>query len=99
MRRLLRALEKEGEYMLAAAPSDAFKIALCIEGEQMSSEKLSKTLNYAGMQRQNGSVYRFIIRSVGAPEGRMQAAYVNVAYDISSSACPVYASRTALPFI
>lgn len=44
---IARALEKEGEHMLAAAPSDAFKIALCIEGEQMSSEKLSKTLNYA----------------------------------------------------
>ena len=45
---IARALEKEGEHMLAAAPSDAFKIALCIEGEQMSSEKLYYAMACSG---------------------------------------------------
>ena len=63
---IARALEKEGEYMLAAAPSDAFKIALCIEGEQMSSEKLSKTLNYA--MACSGKTALFIGSSYGLSE-------------------------------
>jgi len=63
---IARALEKEGEHMLAAAPSDAFKIALCIEGEQMSSEKLSKTLNYA--MACSGKTALFIGSSYGLSE-------------------------------
>lgn len=58
-----RALEKEGEHMLAAAPSDAFKIALCIEGEQMSSEKLSETLSDA--MAYSGKTALFIGSSYG----------------------------------
>ncbi len=35
------ALRKEGEKILASIPKDSYKIALCIEGKEFSSEELS----------------------------------------------------------
>ena len=40
-----RALDKECAAMLACAPHDAYKIAMCVEGAQFSSEKLAYTLD------------------------------------------------------
>ncbi len=39
-----RALEREGERILATIPKDAMKVALCIEGKQYSSEELAGLL-------------------------------------------------------
>lgn len=41
------ALEAEGEKILARIPSGAYRIALCIEGEQLSSEALADCLGHA----------------------------------------------------
>ena len=36
------ALRKEGERILSEIPRRAFKVAMCVEGKQMSSEELAK---------------------------------------------------------
>ena len=41
------ALEEEGKRILAAIPARTYKIALCVEGEQFSSEALAKRLEQA----------------------------------------------------
>ena len=41
------ALKKEGEKILAALPSRAYKIAMCVEGKQMPSEKFADMLHNA----------------------------------------------------
>jgi len=40
----LSALEKEGERIFSAIPQRAYRIALCIEGAQPSSEELAQRL-------------------------------------------------------
>jgi len=42
-----RALEAEGRAMLSACDGGSFKIAMCIEGEHLDSEKFSKKLETA----------------------------------------------------
>ncbi len=39
------ALQKEGERILAEIPKKAYKIALCVEGKQLSSEELAQKLD------------------------------------------------------
>lgn len=41
------ALENEADRILAALPKDAMKIALCVEGRQLSSEELADKLREA----------------------------------------------------
>lgn len=45
------ALEREGDMILAKIPQGAYKIALCIEGKQQSSEELAATLERASAER------------------------------------------------
>lgn len=40
-----RALEQEGERILAKIPKDAYLVCMCIEGGQLSSEELSKKIS------------------------------------------------------
>ncbi|MBQ5778204.1 MAG: 23S rRNA (pseudouridine(1915)-N(3))-methyltransferase RlmH [Oscillospiraceae bacterium] len=40
-----RALEEEGKRILAKIPSDAYVIAMCVEGGQMPSDKLAAKLS------------------------------------------------------
>ncbi len=42
-----RALDSEAERILAAIPKDAYKIALCVEGKQYSSEELAAIVGSA----------------------------------------------------
>lgn len=42
------ALEAEGKKILSAIPEKSYKIALCVEGKQLSSEELAKTVADAG---------------------------------------------------
>ena len=58
-----RALESEAQAMLAAAGSGGYRIAMCIEGKGMSSEKLAKTLDSAMMT--SGRTVIFIGSSCG----------------------------------
>ncbi len=46
-----RALEAEGRAMMSACDAGSFKIALCIEGEQCDSEKFSKVIERAFLER------------------------------------------------
>ncbi len=41
------ALEAEGEALLARAPADAYRIALCVEGKTLSSEELAARIGEA----------------------------------------------------
>lgn len=42
------ALSKEAERILAEIPKRAFKIALCVEGKQLSSEELAQKIDSVG---------------------------------------------------
>ena len=42
-----RALENEGEKILARIPTGAYKIALCVEGKMLSSEELAEEVRRA----------------------------------------------------
>ena len=44
---IARALDSEAEKILAAIPKDAYKIALCVEGKQYSSEELAAIVGSA----------------------------------------------------
>lgn len=61
-----RALEAEAEKLNAAAPDGAYRIALCVEGGGMSSERFSDALA-KGMER-SGRVALFIGSSCGLAE-------------------------------
>ncbi len=54
------ALEKETDMLLAKIPQNAYTVALCIEGEQLSSEELSKKM---AKTAQDNSCIVFIIGS------------------------------------
>lgn len=61
---IARALEKEGERILAAVPKGAALVALCIEGKQISSEEL------AGLLRERaGSGHADLAFAIGSSHG------------------------------
>lgn len=43
------ALRKEGDKIIAEMPKKAYKIALCVEGKQLSSEELAQRLEDIGL--------------------------------------------------
>ena len=65
------ALREEGDRILALLPQRAYKIALCVEGRQFSSEELADRL--AAAAQQSGDVYLVIGSSHGLDE-RVKAA-------------------------
>ncbi len=44
---ILSALEKEGEKVIKAAPRDSLRIALCVEGRELSSEEFASLISSA----------------------------------------------------
>jgi len=61
------ALSAEGKQILAAIPTRAYRIAMCVEGTQLSSEQLAKKLEEVGQT--HGTVCLVIGSSYGiAPE-------------------------------
>jgi 23S rRNA (pseudouridine1915-N3)-methyltransferase len=44
------ALSAEGERILASVPPRAYKVALCVEGKQLSSEELAAAIDGASME-------------------------------------------------
>ena len=65
------ALAEEGERILAVLPKNAYKIALCIEGKQLSSEELAECLDRAGTTRGECA---FIIGSSHGLDEKVKAA-------------------------
>ena len=65
------ALAEEGERILALLPKNAYKIALCIEGKQLSSEELALTLEDSA---QKWGECVFIIGSSHGLDSRVKAA-------------------------
>lgn len=61
-----QALEKEGERILDAIPPRAYRIALCVEGKQLSSEELAEQLNRVAQS--NGELCLIIGSSYGLAE-------------------------------
>ena len=57
------ALEDEAKRILAAMPPRSYRIALCVEGKQFSSEALAKKLD--GVLAENGSLCLVIGSSYG----------------------------------
>lgn len=65
------ALREEGDRILAILPARAYKVALCVEGRQFSSEELAEKFEAA--ERQSGDLYLVIGSSHGLDE-RVKAA-------------------------
>lgn len=61
---ILTVLRKEGDRILAALPQKSYKIALCVEGNMLSSEELAKKL---GSLKVSG--YSEITFLIGGPFG------------------------------
>lgn len=66
------ALEREAERILAAIPKRSFTIAMCIEGNQMSSEAFADTLDKAALS--GHSSVTFIIGSSHGLAERVKSA-------------------------
>jgi 23S rRNA (pseudouridine1915-N3)-methyltransferase len=68
---ILSALKEEGDRILSLLPSRAYKIALCVEGKQFTSEELAEKLAYAAQE--SGDFY-FVIGSSHGLDERVKAA-------------------------
>lgn len=73
---IAQTLEREGKSILQILSQPrfnrAYKIALCVEGEQLSSEGLAKALDRAALSGKSGAV--FIIGSSWGLSGEVKAA-------------------------
>lgn len=58
-----QALQKEGQKILSEIPPRAYRIAMCVEGKQMSSEKFAQKLD--DISEKNGEVCFIIGSSFG----------------------------------
>ena len=72
------ALKEEGERILAVLPKGAYKIALCIEGKQMSSEELAGCLDRAATEQ--GEVAFVIGSSHGLDEAVKAACQLRLSF-------------------
>lgn len=66
------AIAKEGERILAVLPQKSKKIALCVEGGQLSSEEFSKTIEKA--QDEGFSQFSFVIGGAFGLDEKVKAA-------------------------
>ncbi len=78
-------LEREGDKILAAIPPQSYVVAMCIEGEEMSSRELSRKMEKwqsSGISRL--ALYHRLFRGpFGQGERKSRAAPVHVPYDLS----------------
>ena len=73
------SLKKEAEAILKEIPKDAFTVALCIEGKQISSEELSKKIEQAG-EIGKGKVCFIIGSSFGLDDSVRAAANMKLSF-------------------
>lgn len=72
------ALFREGEKIIKAAPRDSFRIALCIEGEQYSSEDFAKIIKTAADK--TGKITLIIGSSHGLSEDVKKDAHLRISF-------------------
>ncbi|MBQ3588428.1 MAG: 23S rRNA (pseudouridine(1915)-N(3))-methyltransferase RlmH [Oscillospiraceae bacterium] len=74
-----RALEKESVRILAAIPKQSFVITLCIEGKQLSSEELARTVEQKGIEGYS-NICLIIGSSHGLHEKVKQASHLRLSF-------------------
>ena len=73
-----RALEREGDKILASIPKDSMKIALCVEGKQYSSEELAEIVKDA--ESKSGKICLIIGSSHGLSPRVKTAADIRLSF-------------------
>lgn len=73
-----KALAKEGEKIIAELPKRAYKIALCVEGKQLSSEELAARLD--SLSASHGEVCFIIGSSFGLDESVKSACDMRLSF-------------------
>ena len=71
-----QALEREAERIVAQIPPRAYRIALCVEGKQLSSEELAERIEQIG--ESHGEVCLIIGSSFGLAESVKQACHLRL---------------------
>ena len=71
-----RALEKEGERILAQIPPKAYRVAMCVEGKQLSSEALAEKLGE--IAETHGEVCLIIGSSFGLADSVKNACHLRM---------------------
>ena len=72
------ALTREGEKIIKSSPRDSFRIALCVEGREMSSEEFAKTVSAASDR--SGKLTLIIGSSHGLSEAVKRDADVRLSF-------------------
>ena len=84
-------LAQEGQSILSKIPAQSFVVAMCIEGQMLSSEQLAETF----LRQQTGGISQmsFIIRGIGpCGQAAKPSQAVDVPHDLPASACPRHAA-------
>ena len=82
-------LAQEGQSILSKIPAQSFVVAMCIEGQMLSSEQLAETF----LRQQTVCLYHRRLLGIG-PCGQtaQQSQAVDVPHDLPASACPRHAA-------
>ena len=86
------ALEAEAEKILSSIPARAYKVALCVEGKQMPSEKLARTIEEASMTHSDicfiiGSSYGLSPRVKSAADLRLSFSELTFPHQLMRVIC------------
>lgn len=87
-------LAQEGQSILSKIPAQSFVVAMCIEGQMLSSEQLAETfLRQQTRRHQPDELYHRRLLGTG-PCGQtaQQSQAVDVPHDLPASACPRHAA-------
>lgn len=71
-----RALDKEAERILVQIPSKAYRVAMCVEGKQLSSEELAKRLE--AVSESHGEICLIIGSSFGLADSVKNACHMKL---------------------
>ncbi len=85
-----KALDSEGEAISSKIPKDAYVIAMCVEGESLSSEKLSEKIS--GLAVQGKSKLCFLIGGSNGISEKIKSA-ANLRLSMSKMTFPHHLAR------
>ena len=85
-----KALDSEGEVISSKIPKDAYVIAMCVEGENLSSEKLSEKIS--GLAVQGKSKLCFLIGGSNGISEKIKSA-ANLRLSMSKMTFPHHLAR------
>ncbi|MBQ9783518.1 MAG: 23S rRNA (pseudouridine(1915)-N(3))-methyltransferase RlmH [Clostridia bacterium] len=71
-----RALDKEAERIMVQIPSKAYRVAMCVEGKQLSSEELAKRLE--AVSESHGEICLIIGSSFGLADSVKNACHMKL---------------------